>query len=235
MVTLTKGAKVKVDDGVRKGDVYEYLGDTRTRFRFVDTNTTSPVVNKNDLVKVTKGDHPGIYRYLGSKGSRNLTNQTYYSADGSGDWQLVDANDLGEQDFGNPLLWKLVSLSADAAEVQAVIENSQVTSAGALTLDAIASETIRSTVVAASVAIGAGGTTGVALSGAGVSTENQIRTLIKAYIDGSTGITAQRIDLTAQDSPVVKSDAGAAAVSGAVGGTAGVSLSIGVAARRQHD
>ncbi|MHC5860002.1 hypothetical protein [Nostoc sp.] len=116
------------------------------------------------------------------------------------------------------------------AEVQAYIQNSSLTAGGDLTLSAIANGTITAGVGAGSAAVSGGGTAGVAASGSGVSTENKIATLIKAFIDGdgASGIQAKSASLTANDSSTIKADAGAASLAASFGGTAGVSVSIGV-------
>ncbi|RUT07776.1 hypothetical protein DSM106972_020360 [Dulcicalothrix desertica PCC 7102] len=117
------------------------------------------------------------------------------------------------------------------AEVQAYIQNSSMSAAsGDLTLSAINNGSITAGVGAGSAAVSGGGTAGVAASGSGVSTENKIATLVKAFIDkdGATGIQAKTATLTAKDSSIISADAGAASVAASFGGTAGVSLSIGV-------
>ncbi len=78
-------------------------------------------------------------------------------------------------------------------------------------------------------AIGAGGTVGIALSGAGVGVENRVRTLVKAFISGSDGIVADNISLSAHDNTRITADAGAASLAGSAAGTVGVSLSVGIA------
>ena len=56
--------------------------------------------------------------------------------------------------------------------------------------------------IAVAVGIGGGNSVGVGLSGAGVYTENKIRTDVKAYIsgDGADGISANSVHLLAKDS-----------------------------------
>ncbi|MCY7332058.1 MAG: hypothetical protein LH649_05235 [Pseudanabaena sp. CAN_BIN31] len=117
------------------------------------------------------------------------------------------------------------------AEVQAYIQNSSLTANGALTLSAIANETINAGVGAGSAAISAGGTAGIAASGSGVDTQNRVATLVKAFIDGdgATGIQSTSATLTAIDTATIKADAGAASIAIALGGTVGAALSIGVA------
>ena len=61
------------------------------------------------------------------------------------------------------------------ATIQAYIEDSDITTTGALSQSALAGQSISAIVFAGSVAIGAGGTTGVGASGSGVSAENKDR------------------------------------------------------------
>ncbi|MEA5569032.1 DUF4347 domain-containing protein [Anabaena sp. UHCC 0399] len=121
--------------------------------------------------------------------------------------------------------------SRQSAEVQAYIQNSSLNVSGNLTLSATANGIITALVGAGSAAVAGGGTAGVGASGAGVSAENKIATLVKAFVngDGATGIQARTATLTASDSSTIKADAGAASIAASLGGTAGVSLSIGVA------
>ena len=109
--------------------------------------------------------------------------------------------------------------AADAAEVQAYVDDCSIDTSGALTQDAIATQIISAIVLAGSAAMAGGGTTGVAASGAGVRAENKIKTLVKAYIDGdgSDGIEAnEKATITATS---------VAASIAASFGTVGVSLS----------
>ncbi|MCL5281661.1 MAG: hypothetical protein M1376_17320 [Planctomycetes bacterium] len=118
---------------------------------------------------------------------------------------------------------------ADPAEVQAYLEDASIDALGELSLTADGDQTITATVIAASVAIAAG-LVGIGGAGAGVSTRNRIRTLIKAFIEGTgtTGISAASIALRADDSSTITATTGSAALAGAVGGV-GVSVSISVA------
>lgn len=120
------------------------------------------------------------------------------------------------------------------SEVQAYIQNSSLTAGGALSLSAIDSATINAFVFSGSAAISGGGTAGVAASGSGVSTENKVATVVKAFVDGdgATGIQATQATLTAKDSSTIKADAGAASLSIAGSGTASVAGSIGVSLAR---
>ncbi len=128
------------------------------------------------------------------------------------------------------------------AEVQAFIRDSSITATGTLTLNAASDSTIDAVVLAGSAAIAAGGTAGVGLSGAGVSATNRIATHIKAYIDGddddsvgaAAGISAGVVALHATDASSIEAIAGAATISAAFGGKAGVALSVGVALAENH-
>ena len=168
--TLLTGDRVKISEGARAGDVFEYLGPT------------------------------------------------------------LDAPNLRDQDYSDTSLWKQVNVSAQPAEVQAYIENSSIQAAGALTADAIADQSIAAVVTSAAAALSGGGSTGVAVSGAGVYSENKIKSLVKAYIDGdgATGITAGSVALNADDASRITAVAGAASLAASVGGSSGTAVSIGL-------
>ena len=76
----------------------------------------------------------------------------------------------------------------DAAQIQAYVENSSIHAIGDLVQTATASQTINSLVLAGSAAVGAGGSTGVGVSGSGVLADNLIGVDVKAYIDGDIAI-----------------------------------------------
>ena len=124
--------------------------------------------------------------------------------------------------------------SYSPTQVQAYLLNSSLNAAGALTLTANSNQSIDATVVAASMAVAGGGKVGVAASGSGVSTTNKMGALVKAYIDGTgtTSINVASVNLSAQDSSAINANAGAASLAASFGGTAGVSISIGVALAR---
>ena len=101
---------------------------------------------------------------------------------------------------------------------------------GDLSLDATAAQTIGSLVLAGSAAIGAGGVAGIAVSGSGVFSENNIGVDVKAYIDGdmaigsgeTAGIKADVVSLSALDASTISALAGAVSLAASFGGTAGV-------------
>ena len=102
--------------------------------------------------------------------------------------------DLSGQDDGNRSFWIQVGLSSSPEQVQADVSGSSVSAGGALSQTATAGQTIDAVTVAASVALAFGGG-GLALTGAGASTENTIYTQVRAYISGSgaTGISVGSI------------------------------------------
>ena len=112
--------------------------------------------------------------------------------------------------------------------MKAYISGSDVTATGALTLEAMATQSIDAIVVAAAVALAAGGVGG-GLAGAGVWSQNRVATDVKAYILGNstTDISAASISITATDSSGIRSIAGAAAIAASIGGAAGA-ISIGL-------
>ena len=128
----------------------------------------------------------------------------------------------------------LVVTPQQRSKVRAYIDDSSIQAQDDILLTAVSSEKIEAEVLAGSAAIAGGGKAGVGLSGSGVSATNKIATDVQAYIDGdgATGISADRLTLTATDSSSIDAVAGAASLAASFGGTAGVSLSIGVALAR---
>ena len=240
---LHKNDKVKIADGARAGDVYEYLGPDRTQPTAdyttelaVGQTTKFKTVNPGDLVEVmpgfegASGNVGSIYKYKGTAGSIDLAAADYNTSD----WEVVSI-DLRTQDYSDTSLWKQVNLTDSAAQVQAYIENSAITATGDLTVDAIANQNIDAKVVAVAVGLAGGTNTGVAVSGAGSYSENKVNTDIKAYIDGdglnsaTDGISADRVSLNADDSSSISAITAAASLAGAIsGGNLGVSVSIGL-------
>ena len=111
--------------------------------------------------------------------------------------------------------------------VEADIVGSSITASGPVDVGAQAAETIDAVTEAAAVGLGGGGTTGVAVSGAGVGDINQSDVAIKATVSGGS-IRAGGVTVEASDTSSIEAFAGAAALSGAVGGTAGVGVAVGV-------
>ena len=169
--TLTTGDQVQVVGGARNGEVYEYIGDDVTRFDHVAGSGAT--ATDGDLVYVPSTG--AIYEYDGSGSTTvNLADAVYEDVAETGDWIYRGAWDI---DFSDRLNWEQVLDidPANAADVQAYLSNSSVTTSGALTVDAHASETIDSIALSGAAALGGGGTTGVAVSVAGVLTENRFQ------------------------------------------------------------
>jgi hypothetical protein len=105
----------------------------------------------------------------------------------------------------------------DPSQIQAYVKNSSVDAVGALSATATSTQTITAGVDAVSVALSGGGSTGIALGGAGTDVQNHIRSHVKAGIEGSgtDGIAAGSIDLAASDTSTITSSA----LAGAVGGS----------------
>jgi hypothetical protein len=170
---------------------------------------------KDQVVEVVSGARDGdFYKYIGE----NKSNV-----------------DLVVEDYGNSDLWQLISLTPNEVQVRAYISDSSVNATGAVTLDAVGSETIEALNIAGSVAIAAGGGTSVGATAAGVYTENRIRSHIKAFIDGgidadaSDLLNAGSVALHASDSARIVANAVAVSIGGAIGSTA-VAVSVGISA-----
>ena len=188
-----------------------------------DDTTTAPLnelVQGVTTVRIVDGALAGdIYQYIGpTQDDSDLTQ------DGA---QLYD---LRIQQYQDASLWKQVNIAEEPAQVRAFLENASVHAAGELSITANAHEDIRSVVVAFAAAIGVGVENGVGLSGAGVYAENQIRTDIKADIDGdgAAGISAASVQVVATDASTIDAIAGAASLAAAFGAEIGVAVSIGL-------
>ena len=128
--------------------------------------------------------------------------------------------------------------SVNANEVLAYIEDSKVDADGALTIEAHGHETITAQVVSAAAAISVGAV-GIGAAGAGASTQNRVRTVVKAYADGDKpsattaplnvhGISAASIRIAADDTATIVADTGSAALS-LTAGVAALPVTIAVA------
>ncbi|KMO27897.1 LEPR-XLL domain-containing protein, partial [Methylobacterium aquaticum] len=115
------------------------------------------------------------------------------------------------------------------SSVLAKIGGSSVASTGALAVTATSNQAIKAQVVAASAAIGGGGSAGVGVAAAGVGVTNAIGVVTRAVIDGdgATGISAGSVALDASDRSSIQALAGSASLAGSGGGAAGVSVAVG--------
>jgi hypothetical protein len=114
--------------------------------------------------------------------------------------------------------------------VRAYVIDSSIMAGGDLRQTAVGNQRIGAFVLAGSGAIAAGGAAGVAASGSGVDAENRIGVEVQAFIDGDgpLGIRAQRVVLISDDTSTISATALAISLAAGFGGTAGVSLSVGV-------
>lgn len=255
VASLTQGMQVRISSGTLAGNVYEYIGDASTDSDpeelgnqefdlslqdYGDDSLWAPVdvVTSESLggalvdaltpgmkVRITRGSlMDDIYEYVGP----SLTDS---DPDADGNQQF----DLSVQQYRDASLWKQANIAENAAQVRAYIEDSAARAAGALTIDANSDASIDATVVAAALGVGGGGTTGVAVSGAGSYSEDRIKTDVKAYIDGDTpspatteGIEAFSIALVADDSSTINAVAGAGSLAAGFGSSAGVAVAVGL-------
>ncbi len=186
------------------------------------SGTSHPAsLNLNDTVRIGNGyaRQGDVYQYIGATRTGTVSNPI----------------DLTTEDYGNTNNWKQIGFANpnSGAGIAAYSKDTSIASSGALTIKANGTETITALVVAVSAALAAGGETGVALSGAGVFTENKIDADVKAYIEGdgtgaNAGITAASITLEAKNKSGIKAIAGAASAAVSLGGNVGVSVSIGL-------
>ncbi|MDA8435110.1 MAG: hypothetical protein M0Z98_03915, partial [Actinomycetales bacterium] len=236
--SLPADAIVRIVRGARAGDVYQYIGKalpgwvdlyeqnygdedawTKTALDTAKYKSGSrpATLVAGDTVKVTHGPFKGdVYEYKGDL--------------------VVGVVPLCDMDYSDYNMWKQVGFApvpaaTSLAGVQASIVDSSVNATGDLTVSAQGRETIDAVVIAGAVAISGGGTTGVGASGAGVFTQNKIRSDVKAFIDGdgsTSQVSAKSITVTADDASGIRAIAGAAAIAMSFAGTAAVSVSIGL-------
>jgi hypothetical protein len=243
---------VRIDAGARAGDMYRYIGDTiqadfnsnigtRTLGAF-DAGDDDDETFLQQVVLISDGfsydgdddgSNPdakigGLYMYVGDGGSVNLNAQDYTDTD---NWMYVGSTMLAEQDYGNTDFWEQVNLVESPSDTQAYGLRSSITAGGALTLNAIGTESINAFVFAGSAAISGGGVAGVGAAGAGVASVNRIATNVQAFLDGdgADGIDAASVALKAEDTSSIQAFTGAASLAASFAGVAAVSVSIGVA------
>ena len=122
------------------------------------------------------------------------------------------------------------------SDVEAYVSNATgdglETTSGVLKIESINTAVINATSIAASLSVGLGGTAGIAISGAGAEATNVILGSTKAYIQDSVIKTAGDVDVDANNRATIDATIVSASFSVAVGGTAGVGASIGVAIAR---
>jgi hypothetical protein len=166
-----------------------------------------------ETVKVLDGPLKGdVFRFIG-------TNQT-----NSG------GIDLSTQDYGDARIWDQVNVTAVRSGVHASVSGSQISSNGALTVDAESHAAIGSTVVSVALAIAGGQGTSVGVGVGGAFTENKINNDVAAYVDGTGDqtISAQSALVSANDASQIDAAAGAGVISGAFGNNGGVAVAVGL-------
>ena len=148
-------------------------------------------LSAGDTVRIKDGEARAgdVYEYIGP----TLT-------DGDPNTDGVQAIDLDTQNYQDSDVWRQINLTESPSEVRAYLLNTSVIASGALTVDAVASQTVDAVVVAGSAALSGGGSTGVAVSGAGAIAHNRVEVHVKAFIDGDgdEGISADSVTLTAE-------------------------------------
>ena len=229
-LTLGTGDRVFIASGARAGDVYEYLGESRTQpIADYSTDDGTRTVAYGDVVFICEdfegnGTTGGLYRYLGDGAAIDLS-----SADYTGDdWEEAGI-DLVVEDYSDTTVWKQVNLTEGPAATRAYVANSTIASSGPLTIAADGEQRIDAVVATASVAIAGGGQTGVGISAAGAFAENRISSVVSGFISGGV-VSAESVTITADDGSAINGIAGAASIAGAFGGTTGVAVSVGLSA-----
>lgn len=165
-------------------------------------------------VRIAEGPLKGeVYRYLGPSVSQ------------------PGGIALTLQDYADAGTWERLDLVGNARRVAAYVADSDLDLSGVLSLLAQDSSTIDATVLAGSVALAGGGTAGVAVGAAGAVAQNRIATSTQAYIQGGagSGIAADSVSITADQTSTIHATTASAALAGSFAGTAGVTISIGLA------
>ena len=226
-VGVEAGVGVAIGISVARNFIgWDPYGDTSVVADYDTNHAPLTTLEKGKKVRVAEGALAGeVYEYIGD---------TVTVTDDANTPDIVEAIYLASQQYRDSRLWKHVNVSAESAQVRAYIANSSVHAAGDLTIDARDTASIDAVVVAAAVALAGGGEVGVAVSGAGVYSENKIATDVKAYIDGdgvvaaTDGISAASVHVTAIDSSSIDAVAAAASIAASLGGTVGISAAIGL-------
>ena len=184
----------------------------------MDEDVTSSIENtKKSGKKVTTANGKGV------KVTANDYSQIV-SGSGSGAFGIGTYSGSAEVGVGVAISSNDISNS-----VLATINDSTVSSSGAVYLEATSSETIESVTTAGG--ISAGGR-GVAASGVGARSHNTIDNAVKARISGSSMVTtaaayAGDVTLTAQDTSTIIADGGGRTLAGTLGG--GLDVAVGAA------
>ena len=220
VLVLNPGDRVKINAGIRGGDVYRYLGPT------LDLAAEAAHSSADGVVSVGQGElvlvGASVYEFLLADATLNLGAEDFTDA---GRWRQITAL---QQDYGDAALWERADLDPAATQVRAYVLDSSIDAEGALVITATEQAAIDAIVIAAAVAVSAG-VVGASLSGAGAAATNRISTQVQAFIDGdgTTGISALSVTITATDSSGISAIAGAAAVAAGFG-VVGAALSIAV-------
>jgi Ca2+-binding RTX toxin-like protein len=233
-VSLVKDDTVRIADGAGAGDVYRYIGAeplAPAKLATLSYNNTD-LFERDNLVS-GPDEVAEVKAYLSNS-----------SVDAAGDLVQTATSDAtieagvaaasvavaGGGAAGVGATGAGVSTeNIITTDVRAYIEGSGTTGvvADAITLRAEDSSTIRVSADAASIGGAVGGTAGVAVS-IGVSlAKNTIHNDVQAYVLNADLVDTREgnVEILALESATVESSAVAAAVTGAIGGTAGVALS----------
>ena len=170
-------------------------------------------LKKGDVVRVAA---TGLsYKYLGTDGLVGLGVENYLAA---ARWEYVPPA-LTAVETGS--VWQLVSGN------ETFLITKLGTGAAAKYL--VSRPTIDAIAVAASAAIGFGGSTGLALAGAGAFARNTVLGKANAYVDGSSLTSGGDVDLEAESTASISATIVAASIALGAGVDAGIGASIGVA------
>ncbi len=138
----------------------------------------------------------------------------------------------GSLSIGVALASNLISNEVEAFVNNA--DNSFKTTIGGIGLSATSNPTIEALSIAASLAVGAAGTTGVGISGAGAAAINTILTKTNAYIKDSVVTSAGAVSLTATNTATISAKIAAVSLAVGAAGTTGVGVSIGAAVANNY-
>jgi hypothetical protein len=200
------------------------------------SGTTNQVTNKIDASITncnTSNNHSITTQGKGAVNLSALNHTEITAASGSLAVAIGRGSGAATGAVGIGLAINTIGTASSPGSVTAIIDNSQVTSAAAVSLDAESYSSILAITMAAA---GAGSSSpqagGGAFDGAGAGSGNTLACNVEALIEGGSTVmtgTGSTVALTARDNSYIQADAGGLSLGIGVGGMLGGAISIGAA------
>ncbi len=116
--------------------------------------------------------------------------------------------------------------------VEAFVNNSQIASAGGVSLTANETATVQAFTIGGTVAGSGGGAAGVSVTVAGAYSSNTIKNRVQADIASNSVVAAKNgmVSVSASDNSTITANGGGGGIAGAGGGVAGVAVTLGFSA-----